>query len=207
MDRVIAASKTIDGNNVYLFAVSDGVGSLTDGGFASELAANMLHEWIDALESVSRIGLELQKRIMEINTSVIFLASINNIETAATLSVLLLCGERYYIVHIGDSRIYSFDGERLSQLTEDHSFEGRLSSAIGRKQNPTVFYDEGVNDGFTYLVCSDGLYRKMNEAFLLDILTKTNKKNITKRALELVNHVIDLGEQDNTSIILAINER
>lgn len=86
------------------------------------------------------------------------------------------------------------------------SFDGRLSSAIGRKQDPTVFYGEGVNDGFTFLVCSDGLYRKMNEAFLLDILAKTNKKNIKKRALELVEHVIDLGEQDNTSIILAINE-
>lgn len=42
----------------------------------------------------------------QIGSEAVFASGKKGLKTASTYSALLLCGSRYYIVHVGDSRVY-----------------------------------------------------------------------------------------------------
>lgn len=203
MDSVLLNERFIDGNAVCFAVVCDGVGSMENGGYAAAAAAHQLNQWFDQIEDYRRIGLRLRDAVLEINRRIVSDAGIHQLRTAATLSALLLDRERYYIVHVGDSRIYSLDNETLEQLTCDHvSSEGRLTSYIGRKEEIAVDYNEGRQCGQLFLLCSDGLYKRMDPGFCHSCLAKAKPGNMEEIMRELISYVIKRGETDNISLAL-----
>ena len=128
-------------------------------------------------------------------------------KTATTLSALLLAGEKYYIVHTGDSRIYSMKDGVLKHLTQDQVLNGKLTSCLGRREKMDLFYDERNYDGEDFLLCTDGMYKRMNEKFLCDELSKIRRKNMRKSMEELARYTIEQGEHDNISLALLVHER
>ena len=147
MDSIMLAQRRLDGLNLYLGAVCDGVGGLEDGGFAASEAVRYLKCWFDTLPDARRMGIRLLEAVGEADRTISEEAKQMRMKTATTLSALLLEvdgmeSNRFYIVHAGDSRIYSYRDGVVSQLTVDQSSNGKLTSYIGRYGRTKLFYEE-----------------------------------------------------------------
>lgn len=203
MDSLLVKERTIAGEWICLAVVCDGVGSLESGALAASQAVRQLGAWLNGLEDISRAGLNLRQAVLRINEQIIDQARNLGIRTATTLSALLLTGGRYYIVHAGDSRIYSWGEEGLRQLTRDDiTQEGKLSECIGRSSRPSLFYSEGESEKRIFLLCSDGLYKRMEPDYLSRQLERADRGEFRKAMEHLVEYVVDRGEPDNISVAI-----
>ena len=106
MDGVLLKRRRTGSEMVYIAVICDGVGSMADGEFISAEAILLTGAWLDGLSDIRRIELKMQALIKEINGVVFASGKKKGLKTASTYSALLLCGSRYYIVHVGDSRVY-----------------------------------------------------------------------------------------------------
>jgi len=203
MDSLILKRGLIGEKDALLAVVCDGVGSLLDGAYASGTSVRMLNEWFDSVTTIERVGLRMRDAVLEINAHIISEGKQKNIDTASTLSALLIIENDYYIVHIGDSRVYIYEDGSLTVLTSDDvSDSGKLSAYIGQNENIFPQYYEGTAVGKIFLVCSDGLYKRMDIGFMAAKLKNWNKRSLQKPVDSLTQYVIERGEQDNISIAL-----
>ena len=203
MDSLLLKSRVIDGKSVLLAVVCDGVGSLADGAFASANAILMLDDWFERQASTERIGLTLRDAVMDINSSIVANAKAYSLDTATTLSALLLLEDEYYVVHTGDSRIYSYsDGVLLIHTGDDVSESGKLTSCIGLLEGILLQYSEGPIAGKTFLLCSDGLYKRMDESLLALKMQNWNRRSLNEKIEDLAQYVIERGEKDNITLAM-----
>lgn len=208
MDSILLKTRQVGGENVLLAVVCDGVGSLQHGAFASGSAANGLGDWFDSLNCLERAGMKMRDAAQRINARIVQVVKEKNIQAASTLSAMLFFHGRYCIVHVGDSRVYVSDGSMLTQLTcDDVSETGALTAYIGQDRGLVFQYSEGDSDGKTFLICSDGLYKRMDREFL-SINIRANSTRAVKSSVDaLTRYVIEQGEKDNitTALIKTIN--
>lgn len=202
MDSLLVCERTIAGSKTLLAVVCDGVGSMADGGIASLTAVRLLSRWFNDIEDSERVGLRMRDEVLLINTYIMNLASSQELKTATTLSALLLIEEQYFIVHSGDSRIYCLsDNWGLLQMTSDDvSDTGRLTSYIGHKSNPVLHYAEGTAPGKVFLLCSDGLHKRLDTDLIAPHINFSNRKSMQRTIKVLTNYVIEHGEEDNISV-------
>lgn len=139
-----------------------------------------------------------------------------------TLVVTLLCDNQITIAHIGDSRGYRYRGEKLEQITRDHSLlqeqidSGLLTKeAARRSQNKNLVtralgiepqVEAEINtfpaqNGDIYLLCSDGL-NDMVEDDDIEMTLGALGANLQLAAEQLVQMANDNGGRDNVSVIL-----
>ncbi len=138
-----------------------------------------------------------------------------------TCSVLLLLPQGALVAHVGDSRVYRVRSRRLEQLTFDHSLlwemraagslsgpEGKFSipkNVITRSLGPqsAVQIDlEGpldVQQGDAFLLCSDGLTGKVEDAEIGDIVSLLPPAEAAQLLVDLANV---RGGPDNITVIL-----
>ena len=207
MDSLLLKNGLINKENAILAVVCDGVGSLADGYLASGMAARMLSDWFAGVSTTEQIGLRMRDAVRAINSYIVSKAKQNDKETASTLSALLLIENNYYIVHIGDSRIYSCEDGVLTTLTSDDVSEtGKLTACIGRNEEIFLQYYEGSATGKTFFVCSDGLYKRMDVDFLTAKLKTWSRKSLNEPIETLPQFVIERGEQDNISLAIVKKE-
>lgn len=206
MDSILIKERELRDRRLCLAVICDGVGSMADGAFASAGVVRLLGEWLDTVTDVSRIGLRMRDRLLEIDREISDSADSMGLRTGTTVSALLLDGERYYIVHAGDSRIYNARNGSLERLTYDQVNNGRLTSCIGRGSAPVLFYSEGSCREGRFLLCSDGLYKRMDTHVVERELANVERRSGKKVMQRLTQYVIDRGETDNISIAIVICE-
>jgi len=205
MDSLLMKSRLVAGENALLAVVCDGVGSLAEGAFASGTAVVKLGQWFDQLQSTNRVGLIMRDAILDINSYIVMEAGSKNYDTASTLSVMLLVESDFYIVHIGDSRIYSYGDDGLMTLTgDDISQTGKLTGYIGKSDDIFLQYHEGPASGKVFLLCSDGLYKMMDESFMVSKMRNLNKRSMKETIKTLPQYVITRGERDNITFALVL---
>ena len=108
-----------------LFAVADGMGGAQAGEVASQLAASVLEGGdSDGLEGPGRIDALIQEANRRIYDRASTDPSASGMGT--TMTVAIVEGMTVAIGHVGDSRAYLVRGERMEQLTEDHSLVNEL---------------------------------------------------------------------------------
>jgi serine/threonine protein phosphatase PrpC len=203
MDSLLLKSNRIDEKDALLAVVCDGVGSLKDGAYASGTAVRLLNDWFSSASAADRIGIRMRDCVLAINKTIASESGSKNMDTASTLSALLLVESKYYIVHIGDSRIYSCAQKTLTKLTNDDVSEtGKLTGCIGRSENIYLQYSEGDAAGKVFLLCSDGLYKRMDDGFMISKIELWNKKSLKDPIDSLPQYVIERGEHDNISLAL-----
>lgn len=139
-----------------------------------------------------------------------------------TLVVGLFTNNKLLVGHIGDSRMYRFRNQVLTQITEDHSLlqEQIKSGLITAEQakysanknlvtralgiDPEVElelneYDVEVDD--IYLLCSDGLSDLVEDEIIQATLNMLSS-DLAEAASKLVQMANDNGGKDNISVIL-----
>ena len=103
------------------------------------------------------------------------------------MSVIMIIQNFYYIIHVGDSRIYLCRNS-IEQMTADDSqtrFEnGRvkkyLSNYMGKNEKLTFQCLEGnVMQGDIFLFCTDGMYHHMREEDIELNIERGEKDNIS----------------------------
>lgn len=154
-DRVIIKEgKVWKGVPLLLAAVADGMGGHAAGSMASETAATMLGQWWDQeltgimkrKNMLEQTEIQLRELFAGINHNLVAYGQENNVQTGTTLSLLFLYGQRFLVLHVGDSRIYricrhstskrcgrmDFKGQQLSDGTEPLDFSGTGHSGLER---------------------------------------------------------------------------
>jgi serine/threonine protein phosphatase PrpC/CRP-like cAMP-binding protein len=139
-----------------------------------------------------------------------------------TLSTLLVIGNRGFIAHVGDSRIYLLRAGRLVQLTEDHSlinelikrgkmtqdqaavsnYKNAVTRAVGVYESVEVdTIDFEVLPGDQFLLASDGLTTYLQNDEIPSLFEHhKDVKTITNTFIELAN---SRGGKDNiTNIVI-----
>lgn len=216
------------GDGEYLFIVADGMGGHRAGEVASRKAVTVVVRQLEKgagkniPESLNKIALKANETLMKEGKNI---RAKNGMGT--TLSVLYIKNNLSYVAHVGDSRIYRYSPpgngktHSLIQLTDDHSFVGRLLKdgflteeearnhprrnvlyqSIGLKKQITVQVNDPVpiKDGEKYLLCSDGLYSVVSETEIGECL---NGNTTRSSARQLVDKANENGGPDNITVIV-----
>ncbi|NEQ15415.1 MAG: serine/threonine-protein phosphatase, partial [Moorea sp. SIO3E2] len=113
-----------NGDTMILAAVADGMGGMSQGELASQLAIKTVFEQPipSELKTVNQQTDWLVSLFQNANQSVT--NAVRNGGT--TLSVILGISNNLLVAHVGDSRIYLIRKEQICQLTEDHSLVAML---------------------------------------------------------------------------------
>src|SRR5438034_10144150 len=213
-----------------IFVVADGVGGAEAGEVASQTAVDVLddafrHKVNDGEDVEDLMELAIQRA----NSSIHQMALDNPRFSmmATTVVALHLDGNRATIGHVGDSRLYrlSADG-KLFRETEDHSIveeevrAGRMtpeqaanhpsknviSRALGAEETVEVDLKTiEVDQGTSFLLCSDGITRHIPDHELRQILLTQN--DLPWLCEELKRKCFERGAEDNlTAVLVRIGE-
>lgn len=111
-----------------LFAISDGVGGCAAGEVASAEAVNVLLQEYYFGDHSEKIPERLKSAFRRTSLHVYDLSASHpsTRNMSSTLSTLLLRQNRFFITHVGDSKIMLLRDNDMIQLTKDHSFVGKL---------------------------------------------------------------------------------
>ena len=111
-----------------LFAVSDGVGGSTAGEVASAEAVNVLLQEYYFGDHTEKIPERLKNAFQNTSLHIYDLSVSHHCarNMKCTLSTLLLRQNRFFITHVGDSKIMLLRDNDMIQLTKDHSLVGKL---------------------------------------------------------------------------------
>ncbi len=226
-----------------LFVVADGMGGHASGEVASQLA---VHEFRNAIEA----GKDTIERFAKGDEAVRPQDVLTMLEHAVqgagyavyqkaqaepekrgmgtTASALLIAGDRGFIAHVGDSRIYMLRAGQVVQLTEDHSlvnelirrgrvtkegfdtspykaYKNAVTRAVGVYENvqgDTIDFE--ILPGDQFLLCSDGLHAYLTDARIAEMLKGDDVKALPKRLIDLANSG---GGHDNITAIVVRVER
>ena len=133
-----------------LVAVADGVSGNAGGREAAEMTIRSVLSDYFATPDTWEVHAALDKVLMAANRWLLAQASAHRdlAGMATTLSLLVLRGKRYYLAHVGDTRIYLLRKGELTQLTTDHVWDRPdmrhvLKRAVGLDQHLAVDYADG----------------------------------------------------------------
>ncbi|MBM3909754.1 MAG: serine/threonine-protein phosphatase, partial [Firmicutes bacterium] len=141
-------------------------------------------------------------------------------EMGTTLVIALIVNKDLIILNIGDSRVYLFEGQQLTQATEDQTYveylfrQGKITEAQKANHpqrhvllnalglNTSVSYDVKIipYTGQTILVCSDGLYNNLTEGELSSIIR--SKDTPQQKVDSLINLANANGGNDNIAVAI-----
>jgi serine/threonine protein phosphatase PrpC len=138
----------IDGFQLGLFAVADGLGGQDSGEVASRMALDAVWEalraqvWEPCLRNErpgdQAMGQAVREAFLAANQTVYDARIERKSEMSTTLTLALVVNERVHIGNVGDSRIYCWSSEGLEPITKDHSLVQRLVDA-GQIQPEEVY--------------------------------------------------------------------
>ncbi|HWW61547.1 MAG TPA: Stp1/IreP family PP2C-type Ser/Thr phosphatase [Thermoanaerobaculia bacterium] len=205
-----------------LLVVADGMGGHRGGATASRIAGETVKAQYLGSETAD-IPAVLRDALSRANAR-IFTEAQSNPELrgmGTTTSALAIRDREGWFAHVGDSRIYRIRGEEIKQLTEDHSLvasmvrEGLLTSkeaenhprrnvlqrSMGVSEDVEIDVSEPIElqEGDTFILCSDGLHGVVKEEELLEIA----KTPIEEAAEEFIKRALARGAPDNVTVIVA----
>jgi len=203
-----------------LFAIADGMGGARAGEVASALAAGALEDSNHGSGERYLSGLiqEANRRVHERASTD---ASTSGMGTTMTVALVESDGS-LTIGHVGDSRAYRLRGDRLEQLTDDHSLVGELvrrgelspeaaeahpqrsviTRALGTDADVDVdTFSVETEAGDLYLICSDGLSDMVDRETIERIL-RDGRPDLDGAARALVHAANRAGGEDNITAVL-----
>jgi PPM family protein phosphatase len=200
-----------------LVAVADGMGGHSAGEVASRRALEVLYAEIVA-------GASLENALTAANSALLEEAARSPAQHGMGTTVVALVRRdgTYTVANVGDSRAYRIDGNGVRQLTLDHSFvaeavhSGQLSAAealksrwrnavtraVGTESELKVdcFGPFDATESHTILLCTDGLYRVIDETQLHHAVLRSEDPWPAVR--KLAGAALAAGADDNVSVAL-----
>lgn len=231
-DSAAVKGITVEDKKCVLGILCDGVGGLQMGEIASATMVKAFGKWM-----TERMPYLLAKGVTEddvknewaaligkYNEKIKVYGAQKRVKIGTTLAAILLLEDKYYIVNIGDSRVYEIEKE-AEVLTRDQTIVerelemGKLTPEQAKKdpRRNILLQCIGVSDTvypefFTgerkanavYMLCSDGFRHEISSEEIYEHFKPENMTTVEKmKEKELV--LIELNkqrrEQDNISVI------
>ncbi len=220
-----------------LYVVADGMGGHAAGEVASRVAVDAIAEFVELTggnqeitwpfgldDTISYEGNRLKTAVRHANTRVIE-ATRESAEyegMATTVAAVLVDGDIANLAHVGDSRIYLWNGESIEQLTRDHSWvneqieNGAISPeqarshplrnvvtrALGGRADLVVdIQSRRMAPGDMLLLCSDGLTTMVPDDGIARIL-RESEGDVARATTALVSEANERGGEDNITVVL-----
>jgi PPM family protein phosphatase len=205
-----------------LFAVSDGVGGSAGGELASAEAVNVLLQEYYFGQHTEKVPDRLKEAFQYTALHLYDLsachASARNMK--CTLSTLLIKQNRFFVTHVGDSKIFLLRNGRIIQLTKDHNLVGKLLrlglitaedaidhpgknillKAVGESPLLVPDFSSGIlKTGDLFCLITDGIVEHATAEELKIYLSKMG--SAPKRLAQLVAEINRRGGYDNMTIL------
>ncbi|HKY02981.1 MAG TPA: bifunctional protein-serine/threonine kinase/phosphatase [Burkholderiales bacterium] len=194
-----------------LLALADGVSMSRGGREAAEFSVRgVLSDYYATPETWS-VPHALDRVIQSINRWVIGQSrSERESGGATTLSTLVLRGRRWYVAHVGDSRIYLIRDGKLRRLTVDHVWDRPemqhvLTRAIGLDARLLLDHsDESIKEGDCFVLATDGVWEPLGDRELHRIVGESDAPQAAAEAL--VREALEREGRDNaTAMVLRVD--
>lgn len=232
-DSILVEQAMADGKQIVMAAVCDGMGGLEKGEVASATVVKSLAKWFredfPGLLEGEDLGHQLcnswQRITRNVHQKIYQYGKRNRLKLGTTLTAMLLVDEQYYIVHVGDCRVYEISSQAV-QLTKDQTLVARevergnltpeqaktdrrrsvLLQCIGASEfMEPEFYKGKVKEDAVYLLCSDGFRHEISgqelfESFRPDAFA--SEKAMEQKLEKITKTVMERGERDNISSVL-----
>ncbi|HVC92999.1 MAG TPA: PP2C family serine/threonine-protein phosphatase [Pirellulales bacterium] len=220
---LLANSPDSWGSRGHLFMVADGMGAHAAGELASKMAVDTVpHTYNKLLEEPPAVA--IRKAVEDANGKIHSRgqANLDFRGMGTTASVLLLLPSGAMVAHVGDSRVYRLRGNRIEQLSFDHSLvwemmaSGKLSeneipsyipkNIITRSLGPAAQVQVDLEGPFplaagdAFLLCSDGLSGQVSDEEIGVILGTFTPREAVRVLVDLANL---RGGPDNITVIVA----
>lgn len=213
-----------------MLVICDGMGGMNCGEVASATLVTAFKDWFDIFApqattsslATSVISREWHKIVLEKHRTLQAYAKNNGWRIGTTLSAILLTPKQYFLMHVGDTRIYLSDFRWTEQLTRDQTLAmreleaGRISleeyqrdarknvllQCVGEQSvNPLFLVGEMPQKGAA-LLCSDGFYHTVASEEIHYALTfPGGKAELQQNLLSLANRARIRGETDNMTCV------
>ena len=233
-DSVLVKQMRLGRHNIALAVVCDGMGGGSYGEVASASVAHCMNDWAEKnLEGMIQRGArrdELKNSwteiITAINRKMLNYGRSRGFVLGTTASVLLLVDDQYYIMNIGDGRVYEIRKNHISQLTLDQTVVARevrmgiitpeqaasdprrnlLLQSVGASAEivPDFFYGK-VYRSSVFLTCSDGFRHVISSEEIMNAFNPEqidSKIALRRRADEMIRLNKQRHERDNISVAL-----
>ena len=220
-----------------LFIVADGMGGHASGEVASKMAAETIGEFYQRTreDEEATWPYKMDRSLSYIENRLVCaikLANLRIFETACrdirykgmgtTIVSTLVCGDKVYVCHVGDSRVYRVRDGQIVQLTRDHSLledykeakpdmteeeernfphKNVITRALGMRETVQVdIRGHQIKSGDVYVLCSDGLSGMVTDDVIGRIVS--NSKSLERAVAELVDSANRSGGTDNITTLL-----
>ncbi len=228
-----------ENGGILLAMICDGMGGLEKGELASATIVRAFAAWFETelagvlghknrneeiIRTWRRIVKEQNQRILEYGKS-------RHIELGSTLTAVLVLEDGHYItVHVGDSRLYTFDHTGYQIITEDQTVVandirlGRITpeqaltdprrnvllQCVGASRTVEPAFYEGEVGDKSFLLCSDGFRHKITGEEMLALLGPQGcgaEAEMNLRLRRLIDTDMERSETDNITAVLFIREK
>lgn len=167
-DSLCLKQVTKDGITYLLAAVCDGIGGLKEGENASTYVADRMgEELLRLLEQKRKLHTGIMRKaflrsIYGCHQFLQIYSGEKGIRLGTTLSMVVLCGRKGYLFHVGDSAVFT-GKRRLRRRTGLHrTKDGALKQAVGVGQALRVECKSvHMKRGKAIFLASDGFYQKI----------------------------------------------
>ncbi len=219
--RAINEDSFLDRPTAGIWVVADGMGGHEAGEIASRMITESLNEFIPP-DTLGKFIDTVEDTLLDVDRKLRDLATIEYGNRTIGSTVVVLIAFKNYIAYLwaGDSRAYLFREGKLKQLTVDHSeiqnlidmgaispehannhpASNIITRAVGAVHE--LHIDVGVEktyDGDTFLLCTDGLYRDLNEEEMTNLLAKEDTETIGNELIELA---LTKQARDNITVVV-----
>ncbi len=233
-DSICIKKALTNKGEILLAVLCDGMGGLSDGEIASATVVRSFADWFMqklplhlSNQTIDSVSEDIRKHIVQWNRNIWEYGLEHHVQLGTTLTAMLILEDgSFFVVHVGDTRIYRVTQGEIFQITEDHSFVARevkrgnmtkeeatmdprrnvLLQCIGAQQQvePDIFTGR-IQLKDTFLLCSDGLRHKMTDLEILDYISGIKQED-ERAYLQVLQNMIavnkERGETDNISAIL-----
>lgn len=213
-DNSFCETFILPADTLLAFVVADGMGGHNGGEIASELALKSFDNFI--LNLPDNLDTETLKQKIDLWVKTIHSEIIREGTTSpefngmgTTFTGIFTYQNRFFTVHVGDSRLYRFRNSILKQLTTDHSMReltgnpdtpsNLIYNSIGAGDD--AFADinditESILNGDKFLICSDGLTDMLDDDAICRLLEEQ------KSPSDIASEACNEGGKDNISVLL-----
>jgi serine/threonine protein phosphatase PrpC len=218
-----------------LFLVADGMGGHASGEVASKMAAETIGEFYQRTreDEDATWPYKMDRSLSYIENRLVCgikLANLRIFETSnrdlrykgmgTTIVSTLVSGDKIYVGHVGDSRVYRVREGEISQLTRDHSLledykeakpdmteeeernfphKNVITRALGMRETVQVdVLAHDIQDKDVFLLCSDGLSGMIEDAKIMELVKGASDLELAVSSL--VEAANEVGGTDNVTV-------